>query len=55
MSTEAIALQLVVWLPLIGAVLIGVLGSGNLYMPRRIAMVISVLTLGLSEPSTGEG
>src|SRR6185295_7938619 len=48
MSTEAISLQLVVWLPLIGAVLIGILGSGDQQMPRRIAMVMSVVTLVLS-------
>src|SRR5262245_33866101 len=48
MSLEAILLHLVVWLPLIGAILIGVLGGTDQQAPRRWAAGVMLVTLALS-------
>jgi NADH-quinone oxidoreductase subunit M len=48
MSLEAILLHLVVWLPLIGAILIGILGGTDQHAPRRWAAGVMLVTLALS-------
>src|SRR5215216_3742668 len=48
MSLETLVLQLVVWLPMLGAILIGIIGGGSIGAPRRIAAIITIATLGLS-------
>jgi len=48
MSLETLILQLVVWLPMLGAVLTGIIGGGSIGAPRRIAAIITIATLGLS-------
>ena len=41
MSLETLMLQLVVWLPMLGAILIGIIGGGSIGAPRRIAAIIT--------------
>jgi hypothetical protein len=47
MSLEAVVLHLVVWLPLMGAILIGIVGGMDQRAPRRWALGEMIITLGL--------
>src|SRR5215212_12158661 len=48
MSIDAAVLQLIVWLPLLAAVLIGLVGGLDARLPRRIALAVSFITFALS-------